>query len=188
VRTDDDFTCSDDVRLCLCLQLVCDEEQEKGGLQEVDSEEPGHEGEIWIVVENGIDGFGSTDGVVVCVEEGWGLDPVVCIIEKGDRIPFTIQEDVQGMHEVRAVRNDNLGVVNGFGIRKWEIMNQRVPEVMFMSDVWLGQIRGSRIMSLKYFQTATVRLEVLRNLGDTRAPFKRIEEQVSKDGMIPGLI
>lgn len=114
VRTYNRLACLDHIRTRLALKLVCNKQQQKASLQEVDSKQPRHERDVRIAVEYLVDRFGSRDRMPRSSEEGLARDPEVVVVKQRDGIPFAVEEDVERVHEVRAVSDDRLRLEHGF--------------------------------------------------------------------------
>ena len=115
VSADDGLAGFDDGRAGFVLEFVGDKEQQEAALQQVDSKEERHEAEVRVVIEDVIDSLGGSYGMRRGGDEALRGDPEVVVIEQRDRIPFAVQQDMQGVHEMCTVGDDDLGLEHGLG-------------------------------------------------------------------------
>ena len=115
VSADDGLARFDDGRAGFVLEFVGDKEQQEAALQQVDSKEEWHEAEVRVVIEDVIDSLGGSYGMRRGGDEALRGDPEVVVVEQRDRVPFAVQQDVQGVHEMGTVSDDDLGLKHGLG-------------------------------------------------------------------------
>lgn len=110
MRLDDVFARAHEAEVRLTGQLVRHEHEEESALQQRDAEEPRHEAQVRVVLEDIADGIGGRHRVHDGAREGLGGDPQVLVVQKVDGVPFAGDENVEDVHDMRSVRDDDFGL------------------------------------------------------------------------------
>ena len=191
---DNILTSPNNLLIRLARQLLRRKQEQEPTLQQINAEEKRHIAQIRVVLEDVGDGLGGGDGVGHCVLEGRGADPEVVVVEEVDRVPFAGDEDVQDMHDVGAVGDDDFGLDYGVGesggaggagdgpvgVHGWR---RGVGFVRVIGVVGVGEVAR-----FKFVQAAAVGFEQGGDFVGSFVPFDGIVRCLTEAGMVAGLV
>lgn len=195
MRPHNRLTSPHDTRTRLAAQLIRNQQEQETALQEINAKEEGHVAQIRVVVENLVDGLGSGHGVAGGGDEGLRGDPEVCVVEERDGVPFAVDEDVQGVHEVRAVGEDGLGLevrgghallVGGGGADG--VGACAVDVGVVVGGVVFGQVWHCRVAGFEVLQAAAVGFELFGDFVGLLVPFGVVSYSKAETGVVAGVV
>lgn len=87
---------------------VREQQQDKTPVQQINSEQVRHEGQLRVELEDLADGLRRRDGMRRTAVESRARDPVVVVVQHRDGVPLAVEQHVQHVQDVRRVRRHEL--------------------------------------------------------------------------------
>ena len=155
-----------------------------------------------------VDSLGSTNRVARRVDEALRRDPQVVVVEQRDRIPLAREQDVQHVHDVRAVRDDDarLDVRLGDVVRRGRVdrVDGRRADVVVLEGIGLGgraaaAVHGlvlllvvdrghAEVAGFEVLEAVAVRFELAGDFAGVVVPLLRGAEADAESGVVLGVV